>query len=241
MKSLKAEIFQRPWEQPELTSLNRLPMRSPLWPYGSAAAARGGDAAKSPWVMSLDGKWDFKLFGRPEDVTAEDVGAGSVKGYGKITVPGNWTMQGHDKPHYTNVVMPFANNPPLVPDANPTGVYRRTFVLPEGWAGRRTVLHIGGGESCYYVYVNGGFVGMSKDSRLPAEFDLSSRLKSGRNSMAVMCIRYGDASYVEDQDHWWMAGLYRSVKLYSTDHCYIEDVFARALLEIGRASCRERV
>lgn len=104
----------------------------------------------------------------------------------------------------------------------------------------------GGGESCYYVYLNGQFVGMSKDSRLPAEFDLTPHLRKTRNTLAIMCIRYGDASYLEDQDHWWMAGLYRSVKLYSTDHCYIEDVFARALLatddyETGRLSVTTKI
>ncbi|MBN2583616.1 MAG: DUF4981 domain-containing protein [Planctomycetes bacterium] len=230
MKPLLSEIFQRPWEQPELTSLNRLPMRATLWPHKSAAAARSLDVGKSPWVLSLDGRWSFRLFERPEAVRPADLGVKSPKGYGTITVPGNWTMQGYDKPHYTNVVMPFANTPPTVPDENPTGVYRRTFDLPAGWSSRRTVLQIGGGESCYYVYLNGRFVGMSKDSRLPAEFDLTPHVKTGRNVLAVMCIRYGDASYVEDQDHWWMAGLYRSVRLYSTDHCYIEDLFARALL-----------
>jgi len=231
MTLLKPGIFQRPWEQPELTSLNRLPMRATLWPFASVAAARRLDPAGSPWVMSLDGTWEFRLFDRPETVGPEDLGPTAPKGYGPIIVPGNWTMQGHDKPHYTNVAMPFANTPPTVPDRNPTGVYRRTFKLPRGWASRRTVLQIGGGESCYYIYLNGRFVGMSKDSRLPAEFDLSAHVNAGRNLLAVMCIRYGDASYVEDQDHWWMAGLHRSVTLYSTGHCYIEDVFARALLD----------
>ena len=246
MKPLKPEIFQRPWEQPELTSLNRLPMRSTLWPLKSAGAAKRLDEAKSPWVLSLDGSWQFKLFKCPEAVTPGDVAAKSPRGYGKIDVPGNWTMQGYDKPHYTNVIMPFANTPPTVPDENPTGVYRRTFRLPDGWASRRTVLQIGGGESCYYIYLNGHFVGMSKDSRLPAEFDLTPYLKATRNSLAIMCIRFGDASYVEDQDHWWMAGLYRSVRLYSTDHCYIEDVFAKALLDksdysTGRLSVKTKI
>jgi beta-galactosidase len=147
-----------------------------------------------------------------------------------MPVPSNWTLEGYGRPQYTNVVMPFENDPPRVPDENPTGVYRCNFILPEGWRERRTVIQFGGVESCFFLYVNGAFVGMSKDSRLPAEFDLTPFLKGRRNSLAVVCIQYSDASYVEDQDHWWMAGIFRDVHLYSTETAYFEDVFARGTL-----------
>jgi beta-galactosidase len=83
-------------------------------------------------------------------------------------------MQGFGKPHYTNVQMPFPNTPPDVPDDNPTGVYRRMFSVPSDWEGRRVILHIAGCEGALYVYLNGAAVGMSKDARTPAEFDLSA-------------------------------------------------------------------
>ncbi|MBL4574560.1 MAG: DUF4981 domain-containing protein, partial [Opitutaceae bacterium] len=224
--------FARPWEQPELTSLNRLPMRATLYPYAKASEALKGEYAKSPWFRSLNGSWDFKLYPRPEAVPA-----GVLKGrkekvkWAPILVPGNWTMQGYDKPHYTNIVMPWKNDPPFVPDDNPTGVYRTFFQLPVSWKKRRTVIHLGGVESCYYLYLNGQQVGMAKDSRLPSEFDLTPYLISGKNELVVMCIRWSDGSYVEDQDHWWMAGVYRDVFLYSTDDVYIEDVTATAGLD----------
>ena len=222
--------FPNFWEMPELTEINRLPMRATLHPYRTAAQAKTVDPAKSPWVLPLDGAWDFRYFERPTVVTDADLVADA--GWATIAVPANWTMQGWDKPHYTNVIMPFENTPPTVPaDHNPTGVYRTRFTLPDGWAGRRTVIEFGGVESCFCLYLNGGFVGMSKDSRLPAAFDLTRYLRPGENVLTVMCIRYSDGSYVEDQDHWWMAGIYRSVQLRSMAPVSIEDVFVKGDLD----------
>ncbi|MBC8188363.1 MAG: beta-galactosidase, partial [Proteobacteria bacterium] len=120
--------------------------------------------------MSLDGDWSFAFFARPEEVPEEAVSAATeCSGWATLSVPGNWTLQGFDRPHYTNVQMPFPETPPDIPDENPTGVYRREFEIPKRWYGRRIVLHFGGAESVLIVHVNGVFVGLSKDSRLPAE------------------------------------------------------------------------
>ncbi|GHV69599.1 hypothetical protein AGMMS49928_12420 [Spirochaetia bacterium] len=154
--------------------------------------------------------------------------------WGDIKVPGTWTRQGgndrfegcYDKPHYTNVQMPFQAQPPKAPEHNPTGLYRRTFTLPAEWKNRRTVFHIGSAESCFLLYVNGIFAGAGKDTRLPSEFDISSYLKEGENLICIKVIRYSDASYVEDQDQWWYGGIHRSVFLYSTADCFIKDVKA---------------
>jgi beta-galactosidase len=229
---LSGAIFERPWEQPELTNLNRLPMRATLLPFKTAKQALTRDPAKTPWVSNLNGAWKFRLFTRPEAVQPRHLGSACRDaGWADILVPGNWTTQGFDKPHYTNVIMPFHNDPPYVPDRNPTGVYRTTFELPAGWDNRRTVIHFGGVESCFYVTCNGRSVGMSKDSRLPAEFDLTASVQPGRNTLAVMVIRWSDGSYLEDQDHWWMAGIHRDVFLYSTAPAYLADIFARGALE----------
>ncbi len=230
--TIKAENFGRPWEQPELTAMGRLPMRATLTPFHDEKSALSLDPKQSPWVKSLNGSWKFKLYGSPEAVPAASLSPACKDAkWDQIRVPANWTMEGYDKPHYTNVQMPFTNNPPLVPDDNPTGVYRTTFTIPAGWRKRRTVIHIGGGESCYYLHLNGVQIGMAKDCRLPSEFDLTPHLTEGENSLAIMCIRWSDGSYVEDQDHWWMAGIYRDVFLYSQDSAYIEDVHTEALLE----------
>lgn len=210
--------------QPEITELGRLPSRPPLDPHPSAASAV--DADRSPWVSSLDSRWPFLLVEKPDaapdgwtDPTFDD------STWATVDVPGCWTRQNvGDQPHYTNIVMPWPEDPPAFPDANPTGLYRRQFSLPPGWSARRTVLRLGGAESVALVWCNGSFVGMGKDSRLASEFDLSDHVRSRGNVLAVMVVRWSDATWIEDQDHWFNAGLHRSVDLYSTSANHLADV-----------------
>ncbi len=216
------------WKQPEVTGIAKLPGRSTLFPFETEEKARSGDPASSGWVHRLNGTWKFRLYDRPEAVPdaalLPETGDGD---WADIEVPGNWNMQGWDRPHYTNVQMPFANLPPDVPEQNPTGVYRARFELPSGWKGRRVVLHFGGVESVLFLHVNGVFAGLSKGTRVPAEFDVTTALKPGVNLIAAKVVRWSDASFVEDQDHWWNAGIYREVYLTATGSAWIADVFAR--------------
>ncbi len=220
------------WECPELTSMNMLSPRATLFPYDSEQDALSRQYQKSSYYCSLNGQWKFMLVDKP-DSAPEGYFFPDYRddNWDFIKVPGNWTMQGYDKPHYTNKVMPFPNLPPEVPEENPTGLYRTEFDLPSGWEKRRTILHFDGVESAFLVYVNGRQVGMSKDSRTASEFDISDYIHAGLNSIAVMVIRWSDGSFMEDQDHWWMAGIYRNVYLYSTNTTYIEDVFANGDLD----------
>jgi len=221
---------------PELTQWARLPSRAPLVPFPSFDdACRLPDSA-SPLRLDLNGRWRFRLFSRPEAV---DRGATRLHGddaeWSEVEVPGCWTMQGFDRPHYTNIQMPFdpalGLEPPAVPRDNPTGVYRRRFQLPRKWQGRRIVLHVGGAESVLYVYCNGKPVGMSKDSRLAAEFDISEAVRPGENVLALGVVRWSDATYLEDQDHWFHGGLHREVFLYATGAHFVSNVATRALLD----------
>jgi len=226
--------FPRCWEIPELTQINRLPARSFHFPFPDSEKAATRDPNKSKWVKSLDGEWSFDYFSSPEALDAELI-ASKPTTDATIQVPGNWTRQGWDKPHYTNVQMPFENTPPTVPDENPTGLYRKIISLPKTWKNRRTIIQLGGVESIGVLYVDGVFVGWTSDSRLPAEFDLTPYLTPGKEHLlAVVVIRYSAFSYVEDQDHWWMAGLHRSVKLISTDQVWFEDVFAKTGYQSGK-------
>ncbi len=219
------------WQTPELTNVRRLPGRSNLIPFQNLESAKRGTRSRSRWYLDLNGEWRFRLFDRPEDVPAE-VKAHSYRDgrWARLPVPSNWTQHGYGQPIYTNVQMPFVNRPPQVPRENPTGVYRRWFDLPQHWDGRRVVLHVGGAESVLCVWVNGVWVGMSKDSRLPSEFDVTPHLRTGRNLIVAMVLRWSDASYIEDQDQWWLGGIYREVFLYSQDRAYIQDVHATAKL-----------
>ncbi|HEY8456320.1 MAG TPA: glycoside hydrolase family 2 TIM barrel-domain containing protein [Actinopolymorphaceae bacterium] len=222
-----AALALRPWETPELTGVNRLPGRASFLPYESAAAAR---AKARPRMLLLDGSWAFRLVGRPEDTPVDFADPDlDTSDWDTITVPGNWTMQGYGRPQYTNVQMPFApNRPPLVPEQNPTGLYRTTFVLPEDWSRARVVLHVGGAISVSSVWVNGVPIGIGKDSRLPSEYVVTHALHPGRNTLAIQVIQWSDASYIEDQDMWWQAGIHRSVYLYATPPTYLADVVVNA-------------
>ena len=201
--------MNHPWTSPESVSLGRLPMH----------------AVPRPQRLSLDGTWRFQLLRSPTDAPAPD-------GWRAIDVPGCWTRQDTwDLPHYTNVRMPFAGLPPEVPAVDPTGVYTRTFEVPPAWADRRVVLHVGAAESVLLVRLNGADVGMSKDSHLAAEFDLTGRLRPGPNDLELTVVKWSDATYVEDQDQWWHGGITRSVYLYDTGPVYLADVGAIAGLD----------
>ena len=159
----------RPWERPELTSSGRVP------PSATVMRPR----------ISLNGRWDFQLLPRPDAPVGE---------WSEIEVPGLWTMQGFARPQYTNVQMPFDDKPPTVPEDNPTGVFRRRFARP---AGERVVLHFGGSEGALFVELNGEPVGIHKDSRTPAEFDVTDRLEDD-NELVCAVVQWSDASFVED-------------------------------------------
>ncbi|MGA0878438.1 MAG: sugar-binding domain-containing protein, partial [Ilumatobacteraceae bacterium] len=205
---LRAFAAFRPWTDPSVVSIGRLPMRQPLTAFPDADAARGR-RDDSPWWSSLDGRWQLRLWANPDAVPPSAVAVDAPGGskWTSVDVPGNWTMQGMgDHPWYTNVQMPWPLRPPEVPEGNPTGVYRRTFRVPVAWKGRRIVVHIGGAESVHAVFVNGELVGYGTDSRLPSEYDITEFVGRGVNSLAVLVPRFSAQSYLEDQDQWWMAG-----------------------------------
>ena len=178
--------------------------------------------------ISLDGTWRFQLLHSP----TEKIG----KRWATIPVPGLWTMQEpsevfFDKPIYTNTQMPFEHQPPYVPVENPTGVYERDFYLPKSWSGKRIVLQVGGYESVALVYINGQEVGLSKDSRLAAEFDVTQFVGNGNNVVRIDVTKWSDATFIEDQDQWWHGGITRSIKLYATNKVFIERFKSVAGLE----------
>jgi beta-galactosidase len=221
----------RSWARPEVTGVGRLPMAAPL---------------RRPDVVDLDGRWAFRLVDRPEAVTVEDL-TGPTEGWAAVEVPGCWTMQDvGDRPHYTNLQMPFPGPPPHVPEANPTGVHRCTLDLPASWRDQRIVLHVGAAESVLYVHVDGRPVGMGKDSRLPQEYDLTALVEPGVPAeLALTVVRWSDGTYLEDQDHWHHAGLHRSVRCYATPAVHLADLQLTADLDprtgTGRLDLRVQV
>ena len=223
------------WENPELTGTGRLRTRATLLPYPTADDALAQQNAR---VLELDGDWSFRLVGHPDETPSDFPDpALDVTAWDRVAVPGNWTMQGYGRPQYTNVRMPFAPNlPPTVPQDNPTGLYRTTFELPERWHGQRLVLHLGAAISMASLWLNGTPVGIAKDSRLPSEFDITATAREGENVLAVQVIQWSDASYIEDQDQWWQAGIQRSVYVYATPPTYLADLAAVASYDHEKGS-----
>ncbi|MCB1691887.1 MAG: DUF4981 domain-containing protein [Pseudomonadales bacterium] len=217
------------WENPEVTGYGRLPMRATFEHFRTLETARRGAADR----LDLNGTWAFARFPHPDRVPADWLSPDTTIRWGDMTVPGLWTRQGNtpDRPIYTNVIIPFHAEPPLTPSENPVGLYRRTFFVPPAHENRRLVLSVGGVESAYYVYVNGKEAGFAKDSRLPSEFDVTHLIVPGENQVAFKVMRWSDATYIEDQDQWWHAGIHRDVFLYSTGPVYLRDVFCRADFE----------
>jgi beta-galactosidase len=226
------------WENPELTSLNKLPPRATFTHFATAKQALSRNPDSSPWVLPLNGEWQFRLEANPEDAFRFTEGSAfTAADWGSITVPGNLQTQGYGKPHYTNVQMPWPHLPPHVPADNPTGVYRRTFTVPAAWSGKRVVVHFGAATSVLAVYLNGVAVGLSKDSCLPAEFDLTAALRPDReNELVALVVKWSDATFIEDQDQWWLSGLHREVFLQATPKTFIRDVHARPALSADLAS-----
>jgi beta-galactosidase len=209
------------WENPTITGRNRLAAHTALFSWTDELAAKHKQT--STRCITLDGDWRFSFFDRPEDVPSlwltEDLDTAQA-----ITVPGNWQLQGFDRPIYTNVKYPFPVDPPGVPADNPTGCYSREFEVPDDWLDSGQVrIQLAGVNSACYVVCNGHCVGYSQDSRLPAEFDLSGLLASGTNRIAVMVLRWSDGSYLEDQDMWWLSGIFRSVTLLHKPSQHIVD------------------
>ena len=214
------------WQNPRIVERNKEPAHVPLVPFPDEAAALSGDLTRCPYRILLDGVWDFAYAPNPASAPAGfEAPDFDSSGWNAITVPGNWQLQGYDKPIYTNVQYPFPiDDLPRVPeDDNPTGSYRRTFSIPAEWEGRQVFLLFEGVDSAFHIWVNGVPVGYSQDSRTPAEFNITPYIHSGENTVAVRVYRWSDGSYLEDQDFWRLSGIFRSVVLWSAPAVHVRD------------------
>lgn len=231
-----------PWEDPQVNSINRLPMRAHFTPClnESAALKMRNLPAQERYTpqptlqkrISLDGKWGFQWFRNNGEcpVTVEKQAAGA-RSWKQITVPGSWELQGFDAPIYTDTRYPFTPDPPFVPkDYNPVGVYCREFTTPASWKGDDIYIDFEGVESAYYFWINGKLAGYAEDSRLPSHFNITPLLKPGKNRITVKVFRYSDGSYLEDQDYWKYSGIERSVYLYARPKSHVCDFKVDATL-----------
>ncbi len=187
----------------------------------------------SPFILSLDGLWKFQLTNnpseRPEDYYKNNF---DVSKWNNIKVPANWQVEGYDKFIFTDVEYPIPPNPPFVPkDYNPVGSYKRTFAVPSGWKDKNVFIHLGAVNSFFYLWINEHYVGLSKDSKTPAEFDIGKFLQKGENTVSLQVFRFSDGTYLEGQDMWKLSGIERSVYLIARPKLSVYDFFVKAGLD----------
>jgi len=221
------------WENPEIIGRNKEPAHCTLIPFDSAEAALSSEKAESPYYKLLNGVWKFKWVRKPSDRPLEFFkDSYDVSGWADISVPGNWELQGYGVAMYFDEKFPWRPNCPYINhEYNPVGSYRRSFTVPESWAGRQVFIHFGAVNSAMYVWVNGREVGYSQGSKTPAEFNITSYLRPGENNLSVQVYRWSDGSYLEDQDMWRMSGIERDVYLFSVPSTHVRDFFALVELD----------
>ncbi|OLF19233.1 glycoside hydrolase family 2 TIM barrel-domain containing protein [Actinophytocola xanthii] len=220
-------------ENPGMVAEGQRPHHAFLRPHEDIRSAARGDE-RSRYARSLDGEWRIAMADLPEKVPTGFHAAGyDTSGWRRVRVPHTWQTDGLDHPIFRNIATEIQpDDPPRVPrDVNPTAAYARNFDVPADWARRATFLRFEGVTSGYFVWVNGRYLGYDQGGYTPAEFDISSALRPGRNRLAVQVHRWTAGAYLEDVDQWRYAGIFRSVHLYSTPRTYLEDVTLRTDLD----------
>lgn len=212
-------------------------------PYQDKEAALGNTRDESVYFRTLVGEWNFKFF--PSVTEIEDVYAVTFGDEDKLDVPMNWQNaldRGFDTPNYTNTNYPYPVDPPHVPDENPAGVYSRTFSLTDGeLSDGEMMLTFEGVDSCFYLFVNGKFIGYSQVSHMTSEFKVTEHLHSGENEIRLVVLKWCDGSYLEDQDMYRASGIFREVYLLKRAEQRIEDIFVKTELSSDFSSAEINV
>ncbi|MFC4798383.1 glycoside hydrolase family 2 TIM barrel-domain containing protein [Neobacillus sp. GCM10023253] len=218
------------WENIHLTGINRLPAHTNFYRYYNRENATTFNREKSIGYRLLDGVWKFLYVEAPElSPKGFETEEFAIEKLEDIEVPSSWQMKGYGHMHYTDVLYPFAINPPFVPQENPTGIYFRELVIDELSDEEVLIIKFNGVDSAFDLYVNGQHAGFSKASRLPSEFDITNFVKKGSNRITVRVYQFSDGTYLEDQDMWWLSGIFRSVELFTINKDTLQDVFVETL------------
>lgn len=223
------------WQgNPEIVGVNKLPPHATLMPYENYEEAKKCNRYASSRCKLLNGKWKFKLYKnyayRPSDFAQPLYDSHN---WDSIQVPGSWTMQGYDQNQYCNVRYPWEGSedicPPNAPTKhNPVGCYLKRIHINQSLLSKRIVLCFEGVESAFYLYVNGERIGYSESTFNRAEFDITRYLVEGSNVIGVEVYRWCTGSWLECQDMWRMAGIFRDVYIYTTEREYIRDYVIKA-------------
>ena len=209
------------WQDPAVFEVNKLHPRANI-PQNNRSFVNN-----SRLVENLDGMWKFHYVAnadeRPTDFFRTDF---DDSGWGEIPVPGNWELNGYGVPVYVNTTNDFDNSQlPKVPvKGNAVGSYRKWVEIEKKYETQQVIINIGGAKSCFYLWVNGRFVGYSEDAKTNSEFDVTQFVRFGeRNLIALQVFKWSDGSYLECQDFWRLSGIERSITLYTQPKTYIDD------------------
>ena len=219
-------------EDLSILGIDRVEPRSTFFGYDSMEKAETHNRDFSNGFKLLNGNWkclynEYPL-NFPENFFLPEF---DDSNWDTIYVPSNWQMEGYDKPWYTNVQYPFPVNPPHIPNLNPSMVYRRKFFISEKNLDNVQYLKFEGVDSAFHVWINGNYAGYSQGSRIPSEFRINEFITQGENTLCVLVHKWNVYSYLEDQDMWWLNGIFRDVYITSQPECHIYDVFAKTSLD----------
>ncbi|WP_249313255.1 glycoside hydrolase family 2 TIM barrel-domain containing protein [Lederbergia citrea] len=220
------------YESLSVLQRNRVQDRAYFMSYRNEQDAITYERERSHGFMLLNGLWKFHYAETPElapeSFEQEDF---DVSEWDDLKVPSSWQMHGYGRPHYTNVQYPFPVDPPHIPSENPTGSYRREFYVAKELLQEQMYLRFEGVDSAFHVWINGKFVGYSTGSRVPAEFDVTPFLREGKNTISVRVYQWSATTYIEDQDMWWLSGIFRDVYLVAKPKVHVFDFFVKTTFD----------
>ncbi|MBN3524124.1 beta-galactosidase subunit alpha [Paenibacillus apiarius] len=213
------------WENISITHVNRMKPRAFFYSYPDRQKALFDQPAYTHHFKSLNGIWKFKFLEAPEySPVSFEQPSFDCAGWDDIAVPSNWQLEGYGNMHYSDLWYNFPIRPPYVPTDNPTGIYKRNFAIGEDWLrNQQVIVRFHGADSAFHVWVNGQEAGYSKGARLQSEFDISGYVHAGDNEITVRVYQWSDGTYLEDQDMWWLSGIFRDVDLYTQPLTGLED------------------
>lgn len=227
-------IVPKYFEDIHTLSVNTEPKRSYYIPTSPAQSQDWSCRCETDRFQLLNGDWSFQYFDSIYDCQAafyEESFCADEAGFAVIPVPSNWQDHGYDLHQYTNTRYPFPFDPPYVPHDNPCGAYVRKFAYEKPQNTASFHLNFEGVDSCYYVWLNGQFIGYNQVSHSIGEFDITDALREGENTLAVLVLKWCDGSYLEDQDKFRNSGIFRDVYILARPESYIQDFFIHTTLK----------
>ena len=229
-------IVPRHYEDLKIMHENTMPSRAYYMPASHDMGPLVEDRFSSDRVICLNGTWEFQYFTSIYDLQEKFYEQGyDCSRFTQVEVPGVWQNYGYDSHQYTNVRYPIPLDPPYVPQENPCGAYVRKFYYEIPEEAPRAYLNFEGVDSCFYVWVNGKYVGYSQVSHATSEFDVTEVLKNGENTLAVLVLKWCDGTYLEDQDKFRMSGIFRDVYFVNRPENVVYDYFTTTEIQEEQA------